>query len=436
MKWHITLAVLALVQPSVARGLKTPRSTAADMEAENDDLKKQNKHLQAMMQVARSEVQKMDRAVKSRNLRHDGAGSDTEEVARLTMQLDRAKAERKSLATTLRKMLGKNSTKIFRAKADKALKTEKNLEQKYSEEKQSLDAKLKEAAGKLAEEKEMVQTLQEQHIDLQKSKKDLTAKLAKSEKKDQDLTIDKANLVETMRSLMRDTAKAKKELKVETEKKEKVDTELTTVEAKLANATKSKKIPKAVVKKAGKPSSKKSTLKMKHEESMASQIAKLHDMNRYIENSAVAVSEDITDAPVPVVAPTAAPRVNEWASVTKTVDTLEKQEDIFEKNKLMSHVSDSPQDVAAAAELTTRKKGLSNWLGLKSKPAEGAIPKDANGLSPIDALDPEAVKQEKAVEVKKAKEKADEDEDDGGDGIENLLSQAHDQLNAMETSDA
>merc|ERR1719506_1670372 len=208
----------------------------------------------------------MDRAAKSRNLPHDGAGSDTEEVARLTMQLDKAKAERKSLATTLRQMLGKNSTKIFRAKADKALKTEKDLEQKYSKEKQASEAKLKEAAGKLAEEKEMVQTLQEQNMDLQKAKKDLTAKLAKSEKKEQDLTVDKANLVETMRSLMRDTAKAKKELQLETEKKEKVDKDLSIVEAKLANATKSKKIPKpAVAKKVGNLSPKNSTLKMKHE---------------------------------------------------------------------------------------------------------------------------------------------------------------------------
>jgi myosin heavy subunit len=433
MKWHITLAVLALVQPSVARGLKTPRSTAAGLEADNDALRQQNKQLQAMMQVARSEVQRMDRAAKSRNLRHDGAGSDTEEVARLTMQLDKAKAERKSLATTLRQMLGKNSTKIFRAKADKALKTEKDLEQKYSKEKQALEAKLKEAAGKLAEEKEMVQTLQEQNMDLQKAKKDLTAKLSKSEKKEQDLTVDKANLVETMRSLMRDTAKAKKELQVETEKKEKVDKDLTIVEAKLANATKSKKIPKpAVAKKVGNLSPKNSTLKMKHEESMASQIAKLHDMNRYIENAAVAVSEDITDAPEAVVAPTAAPKVSEWASVTKTVDSLQKQEDVFEKNKLLNHVADSAQDVAAAAAATEHKAGLSNWLGLKVKPAEGAIPKDANGLSPIDALDPEAVKQEKTSEAKKAKEA----EDDGGDGIEDLLSQAHDQLNAMETPDA
>jgi len=439
MKFHVALTALALLQPCAVRGLKLARSTETEqplgeVEAENNELKKQNKHLEAMMQVARNEVHRMDLAVKSRKA--SGRGSDAEEVERLHLQLDKAKATEKSLAQTLRQLLAKNSTTIFRAQADRAMKAERTAEEKYAKDREALQAHLKEANEKYSESKDMTQTLQEQNMDLQRSVQSLQGQLAKSEQKDKDLTNDKANLVETMRSLMRDTTKAKKDLQGETEKEHKEAKELAEVKAKLAKLTKPKQIPKpAATKNAGRNASKNSSLKMKHEESMASKIAKMHDINRYMDRLAVP-ADDGEDTPEEVIAPmatpTASPKANDWRSVTKQVDTLAKQEDIFEKHKLENHASDSPQDVAEAAAMAHQTPGLSNWLGLKVKPTEGGIPKDADGLSPIDALDPEAVKQEKLAEAKKAKE----DEDDGGDGIENLLKQAKAQLNAMDNAEA
>jgi len=482
MKWLVTLAALALFQLSAAgshlhvllqtgEGRKLARSTellssssgrtadhlvqlaryfrkppsassadddvplhpVAEVEAENDELKKKNKHLEAMMQVARGEVHRMDLAIKSKKA--SGSGSDAEDVERLHLQLDKAKATEKKLSQTLRQLLAKNSTTIFRTQADRATKAERAAEEKYAKEREALQARLKEANGKFAESKDLTQTLQEQNMDLQKSVQSLRGKLATSEKKDKDLTTDKANLVETMRSLMRDTTKGKKDLQVEKEQVQRDVKELAEVKAKLAKLTKPKKIPKlAAAKQAGKSASKNTTLKMEHEESMASKMAKMHDINRYMDRLAVP-ADDGEDAPeqanAPMVAPTAAPKASDWLSVTKQVDSLAKQEDVFEKNKLQNHASDSPQDVADAAAMAHQTPGLSNWLGLKVKPTEGAVSKDANGLSPIDALDPEAVKQEKLAQAQKAKE----DADDGGDGIENLLSQAKDQLNAMDNAE-
>lgn len=83
---------------------------------------------------------------------------------------------------------------------------------------------------------------------------------------------------------------------------------------------------------------------------------------------------------------------------------------------------------ALAHELTATKSGqdLSSWLGMRPKTAAaGAIRKDKDGMSPIDALDPDMVNQEK--------QKKKSDSNAGGDDIDSLLKQAKDQLAAMDS---
>merc|ERR1719359_493093 len=88
--------------------------------------------------------------------------------------------------------------------------------------------------------------------------------------------------------------------------------------------------------------------------------------------------------------------------------------------------------IAAASTNKDQNSGLGEWLGIKAplpkKAVADAIPKDANGLSPIDALDPPAVKKEKKVEV----QKKEADDDDGSGEIASLLAQAKSQLKAMD----
>jgi len=125
---------------------------------------------------------------------------------------------------------------------------------------------------------------------------------------------------------------------------------------------------------------------------------------------------------------TATPAPDSWKSMTKQVDAMAKEEEEASKMRV--------QAKHATGTATTSSQGYGDWMGtlklVKAKPAVAAIPKDANGLSPIDAIDPDATKQEKIAAAIKAKT----DDDDGGDGIQELLSQAKDQLSAMDKAEA
>jgi len=428
MKCRLVLAVLGfLIWPAAARGLKTvrvPDATSAvnqNLEAENALLKKRNAHLQAMMQVARTEVHRMDDAVKGR---HDNGGSNADvigqEVEDLKSQLLKVEADKKSLVNTLRQMLAKNSTQIFRKQADHAVKEKQALEMKCGQERMSFEAQIKEADGKCEETKEMAQTLQEQNMDLQKAVHGFNAKLVKSEQKDNDLSADKANLVDTMHSLMRENTNVKKQLQIETQNEKKATQQLAAVEAKISKLTKNSppKVPlrvarEQVARAARKIESKDGHLHMKHEESMTSKFAKMKDINRYIDNVNDDNSDDVPEpkAPQVVVVPApAAQKDSDWGSVRKSVDAMQQREEKAEMLK------------GAAAKAAAARASA----------AEAAAAKDADGMSPIDALDPEAVKQQKASEETKAKVEG----EDGGDDIQALLAQAKDQLHATDAAEA
>lgn len=440
MKWQCCILVLTFIRPCVSRGLKTPKAPEAfSLEAEIEALKKRNKHLEAMMQVARTEVQRMDAASRKHLEVHvEGGGKDTQEVDDLKKKLHAVEADKKSLMQTLRQLLAKNSTKIFRQQAEK----QQALELKCTNDRIAFQAQIKQANGKCDETKELAQTLQEQNMDLQRTVQDLKAKFSKSEQAGKDLAVDKANLVATMHSLMRESSGYQKELKKEAEKENKLTQELAADEAKLAKAAKQgkgKPMAKTAknARKAPLKDVKNAPMHLTHEESMASKMAKMTDINRYIDRADMPEIPDDSNDNAPEqasVAPTAFSSEKEMKEINKEVDAMQKQEDVFARNQVALEKS---QGVTNAASQTPHgKAGLSDWLGLKVAPAkpaaEGAIPRDANGLSPIDALDPDAVKQEKASAAKKAKA----DADDGGDGIENLLAQAKDQLSAMDAAEA
>lgn len=430
MKWPLAITALALLHQCVARGLKTPRgSSLSKLQAENEDLRKQNRHLEAMMQVARTEVRRLDAQHKDDN------------VAVLTLKLEdtqkklhAVEADKKSLMQTLRQLLAKNSTKILRKQAE----ARQMVEVKYSKERDELVAQVKEANGRCDEVKEMTQTLQEQNLDLQRKVRDLQDKLDKTQKRDNELSIDKANLVATMHNLMRESSGYKKELQQEVQKENALTEKLAAEEAKLAklsspkakkNAQKQQPVPKVSKTVHIKQASNIKPMHLNHEESMASKMAHLKDINRYLDRANM---PDIPDD-----------------ELESQLDEQPTPEELFARGQhelpkvqvqdAQEHATAGPKmKVAADAATVGESKGANEWLGVKeavvavSKPEEGAPPKDADGLSPIDALDPQAVTQEKATQAKKQKA----DEDDGGDGIENLLSQAKDQLSAMDAAEA
>jgi chromosome segregation ATPase len=443
MKWQFAIAVqVALIHHSIARGLKGSSWVSEEkdgpftqLEAETADLKKRNAHLEAMMQLARAEVQRMD--AESRKQRHVNGGGSADaadqEIAALQKKLKEVQADKKQLVQTLRQMLAKNSTKIFQTQAQKAVKAHHDLKMECNNAQLACEAQIKAANGKGDETKEVAQTLQEQNMDLQRSVHDLRTKLAAMETNTVELATDKKNLVETMHTLMRENGEVKKELTAEIQKGTKEAQRLASDEAKLAkNSKKARQSAASTNIKKVAPPSKDAPMHLTHEESPAAQIAKLHKINEYIARAATP-SDDTPD--VSEEAPSqASPKDSDLTSVNKQVDQLSAQEDILARRKLSDYGLDSPQAVAAAAAVTRKSKGLSDYLGIPEPQAKVAltIPKDASGLSPIDALDPEAVKQEKAEEAKKTQA----DEDDGGDGIENLLAQAKGQLDAMDNAEA
>jgi len=413
------------------------------MKAENEGLKKRLMHLEAMMEVARAEVHRMDVLSQSKMLPHNAPQLVNQDVAGLQKKLLRAQADKKSLVQTLRQMLAKNSTKIYQKQAEKAVQAKTAVEMKYTKERHGLEAKIKEANERNAETKELAQTLQEQNMDLQKTVHGLRSKLAETQQKGKDLTSDKANLVETMHNFMRENGELKKKLEVELHKEKaeagEMQKEITTDKVKIANLTSlnanltrsrspGSPVPKALKVAIAKKDTKSKTLAsnapvkksvaknpsihatvglhMKHSESMAAKMARMKNINKYIDGVNIP-AEDSGDA-------------------------AQKQGDVFARDK--QNLLPVPPVAAPQVEHT---KGISDWLGIKAAmvkvtPKTRAIPKDVNGLSPLDALDPQAAKEEKVAAAKKVKD----DADDGGDGIQNLLAQAKGQLQDMDEAEA
>lgn len=435
MKWILPLAALALAQ---ARGLKTAKIVDGDesLKVENQRLKEESRRLEAMMQVARGEVQRMDKTIKddkARNLRLSHGENEEAEIASLTKKLEKAKADRKSLSDTLRQMLAKNSTKIYKAEAAKAVEDQHAAEKQYNKQLEAMEVHVKEVQEKTEEAKELARSFQDQNMDLQKTLRDTKAKLAVAEQKDQDLTQDRAILMNTMHGLMRDQTKAKQDLQNEIAKEQAEAKELASVKAKLealeaATAAAKKKTKAAKPAEKPKPESKwdkfrKSVtdvapLHLNHEESGAYKIAKLKDINRYIDSTAT-VANDAEETPAPVSTPTAAPKQNDWASMSKQVDSLAKAEDAEARQRIKeAHVRAVPKDVAAPTAV--HKDGLGDYLGLKMK------------VAPVVAQSIPAPAEAKPSAAKQAKD----EEDDGGDGVEDILSQAKQQLNDMDDAEA
>jgi hypothetical protein len=402
-----------------------------------------------MMKVARAEVHRLDLAAKAqrKHEQDDKAAGATEvlnqENEDLKKKVQAMQADKKALVQTLRQMLAKNSTKIFRQQADRANQMKFAMEMKLGKERQSLEAqlgesqnKIQEAQNKCEDTRELAQSLQEENLALRKHYKDVKEKLAKSSQTAKDLQLDKANLVATMHGLMRDTTRAKQELHSEKAVEQKEEKEIEADRAKLA-----KLLPKPKVKRHPKPSKQKSkkALGHKHEESMAAQLAHLKAIDHYIIRSAEASAAEMD------------------IDLEKTQKVQEQQEESAAKaEKLLAERAGEvqPEDpaeekvqekavdeaaMAANSAAPTGKElnsGLSGWLGIKAplpkKAVADAIPKDANGLSPIDALDPPAVKKEKKAEAPKKEV----DDDDGSGEIASLLAQAKSQLKAMDDPDA
>jgi len=429
------LATLVLAHSTYARGLKQslrgdgPEAIADSMEdlrAENNALKAQKNRLESMMDVAQADMRRMKLAMKRQRDQDEPAGGGgnaqvlNQEIEDLRKKLLAAEADKKELVQTLRAMLHKNSTKLFKAQADKAKQMQIALELQCGREQQSLQAqlqesqrKLQEAGSKCDDTKELAQTLQEQNMDLQKSLTKLQAESAKITQKEKDLSTDKANLVETMHGLMRDNTKAQQALQTEKAVEQKEAKELAEAEAKIAKLQHKPK-PKKQVQPPARPQMKVAKNSSKHhEESMAAQLAHLKAIDHYLIRSAeAAAAQDDTELEAQE------EEAREQAASPKPREVVD--ESVVSGSKLMAKLN------------TNEESGLRDWLGLEApqpkKKGAGNIPHDANGLSPIDALAPEKVKKEARKEVQESQAVA----DDGGDGIAGLLAEAKEQLSAMD----
>jgi len=378
MKMLLTIVGLALVQPLVSRGLKAPRAPDASavlskqLELENEALKKQNQHLEAMMQMARAEVHRMDvAAVHGARKRQQESCGDTEvlkqEIEDLRKKLQATEADKADVVETLRHMLKKNSTQIFQKQAERAEQMKMALELKCGKEREAFEAQIKEANGKCDETKEVAQNLQDENTDLRKALQSLKAEFNKAVKANHDLASDKANLVSTMQALMRDNSRFKHGLEKEKDLEEKEAKELAADKATLSKL--SKKESKPVAKKKAKSLLKVVPGHRKHAESTAAQMAHMRTIDKYIDN-AEADSDDFSE---------------------QQLSAVQRQEELFKKGKVGTHLSD--------------------WLGIKAQ-----VPKAA-------AAEKKLAKKPKAIA------------DDGGESeAEDILSDAKAQLAAMEAA--
>jgi len=219
-KWFISLAALALPQCADSRALKTLRQPVAhavwakELEEENEDLRRQNRNLESMVQMQHSQSQENHReAAESCG---DIVDVLKQEISDLKEKLRAANADKKDLVQSLRGMLTKNATYMFQRRAEQAEEEavrshdmKMALELKFGKEKQALEAQVQEAKGKCDDVKEAAQGLQEENGGLQAKLSATQTELAQSQKINKDLTADKNHLLATLQGLMRDDSKYK-----------------------------------------------------------------------------------------------------------------------------------------------------------------------------------------------------------------------------------
>lgn len=331
MKCICAFIAVVSVQLASGRGLKAPRAADVDvvsskqLQVENEELKQKNDHLEDMMQIARTEIIKMDARVAQQRQGNSGE-SDVlkQEITDMRKKLKSTESEEGDLVQTLRKMLTKNSSKVFQKEAERAQDMKMALEMRCANERQNLEAQVTDANTKCADTKELAKNLQEENADLQERLKAMqaaqdsqAAELAKALKASKDLSQDKANLVATMQSLMRESSKLKEGLQREADLEKKEAKELVVEQTTLAKVGKST---------AGAPAEKQQPQKVlrqpkhkKHEVPLtAKQRLHMQAINGYID-TAEASSDDVPD---------------------EKLNSLQKQERLFEKGKVGAHLSD------------------------------------------------------------------------------------------------
>merc|ERR1719443_2081834 len=106
-----------------------------------------------MMQMARAEVHRMDLAAASHSRkRRQVANGDAEvlqqEIKDLKKKLQTSADEKADLVQTLRRMLSKNSTKIFQRQAEHAQQMKMALEIQCGNDRRALEAKVSETSAR------------------------------------------------------------------------------------------------------------------------------------------------------------------------------------------------------------------------------------------------------------------------------------------------
>lgn len=445
----MAIVVVALARICAARGLKTQKSPGAfealsklraahedleelespetaapspkkaKLQAENDALTHRKRQLEGLVQMTRAKVQKA-KVVAEKQAQIPGGNPEVlkQEIEDLKNKLKAEENDKRSLVQTLRQMLAKGTTKAFQKHAESDQEKYMNLARKCGEDRHDLQAQGKEAEEKFDEMKELSQSLQGQNMDLQKELAEARAELGKAMSKTKELSMDKANLLATMHSMVRENTKAKAALHKEEDVVKKEAEELRNDTAMIANLTHKATKPRPAVAKNATKKTKLTTRKLpkvpvtlahhKREESMAAQMAHMRDINRYIDSvyTARVESDDVSDKNTPLATSSGG---MDWQNVGAQVDILQKREDVFDQGENAAS-SQAPVSAGGSAE---QSHDLKDWLGLHSQLPKD-VPKDKDGLSPIDALEPEAVKQKQQIAVQQ--EKA--DADDGGDGIQ------------------
>lgn len=466
----MAIVLAALARTCAARGLKTQRSPGAfealsklrvahedlqaleapetaapankaKLQAENKDLIRRNTKLEGLLQMARAKVQKA-KVIAEKQSQIPGGSPEVlkQEIEDLKIKVEAEEIDKKALVQTLRQMLARNTTQAFQKQAERDRVKISNLASKCGEERHELQAQSKEATEKIEEMKELSQSLQGQNLDLKKELVGVRAALAKAVSKTKELSVDKANLLATMNGMMRESAKAKAALQNEEHIERTEAEELRNDTAVIANLTHEGTRPTAT--KNAPRKTKQMTRKLqkvpvtlvhhKHEESMAAQLAHMKDIDRYLDSVYTArVDRDGVSGQPPVAAASlgkrwqqatlAASNVSDWKNVGTQVDILQTQDALLKTGERAEGSQDRKE----------HGNNLTNWLGFHSQPnVPDKFSKNKDGLSPIDALEPEAVKQKKQVGAQQEKL----DADDGGDGIQDLLAQANEQIAVMDGS--
>jgi hypothetical protein len=185
MKWPrgFLLVALASLELARGRGLKSPKS--------------QQGELRGVAQQSKCEEQ-------SEVLR--------QEITDLRKKMQGTQSDNANLVETLRRMMSKNSTKIFQRQAERAEEMKVSVEMRCAQERKDLEAQLKDMAGKCDASKEEASNLHEDNAEMLKKLQALQADLAKVTKENKELAANKVYLVSTMQGLMRDNSKFKEQL--------------------------------------------------------------------------------------------------------------------------------------------------------------------------------------------------------------------------------